>query len=116
MPVNWMKCHGDVWCSLSTVNLAHSHFGNMHGVYIIWHGGPNPGTVYVGQGFIKERLTEHRGGAEIQEYQGLGLYVTWASVPESSLDGVEAFLAGRLQPKVGSKHPTADPIEVNLPW
>src|SRR5574341_1138572 len=87
----------------------------MYGVYIIWYGGPNAATVYVGQGEIKERLNQHRSNQQIQSYDHLGLYVTWASVAQSSRDGVEAYLAGRLSPKVGEAHPNATSIEVNLP-
>ena len=54
--VNWIKCQGDVWCPLSTVDLSHPHFVKMDGVYVIWHGGPKPTVVYVGKGQIKERL------------------------------------------------------------
>ena len=52
MNVEWVKCQGDVWCSLATVNLQHSHFDGLEGVYIIWHAGDTPATVRVGQGII----------------------------------------------------------------
>ena len=116
MQVSWIKCQGEVWCQLGTVNLTHSHFDNMNGVYIIWHGGTSPATVYVGQGFIKDRLAQHRSDSRIQAFLSLGLFVTWASVPQAQCDGVEAYLAQRLQPKIGEQHPAGLPIEVNLPW
>lgn len=116
MQLTWIKCQGDVWCQLSTVNLAHSHFDNMNGVYIIWHGGPNAATVYVGEGSIRDRLTQHRNDDRMRPYVPLGLYVTWASVPQSNRDGVEVYLAQHLKPKIGERHPDAAPIQVNLPW
>ena len=116
MQLNWIKCHGDVWCKLSAVNLAHSHFENMHGVYAIWHGGDNAHTVRVGKGYVRDRLQAHRNDPEVQAYARLGLYVTWASVPAQSQDGVEAYLAQRLTPKVGERFPQAVPAQVNLPW
>jgi hypothetical protein len=115
--VNWVKCQGEVWCPLSTVNLDHAHFDNMHGVYIIWHGGSSSATVYVGKGFIRDRIASHRTDPEIQAFAALGLYVTWASVPEGSIDGVVSYLEQRLLPKATEINPHAPPsIEINLPW
>ncbi len=116
MNLSWIKCQGDVWCKLSTVNLSHEHFNLMHGVYIIWHGGVSATTVRVGQGNIRERLTAHRNDPDVQAYALHTLYVTWASVLSVSRDGVEAFLAKRLQPLVGERFPTVPPIDVILPW
>lgn len=115
--LNWTQCYGSVWCKLNFVNLDHEHFDNEpHGVYIIWHGGPNPAVVYIGQGNIKERVAEHRKDPEIQQYEYLDLYVTWAVVREHDRDGVEAHLAEVWKPIVGTRHPQASPIEVNSPW
>ena len=116
MNVNWNKCSGDVWCALNEVNLNHNHFDNMMGVYVIWHGGVNPQTVKVGQGFVKDRIAAHRQDIKIQIYKNYGLYVAWASVPANSLNGVEVFLAQQLNPLVGERFPTVFPIRVNLPW
>ena len=117
MTLVWIQCKGDVWCPLNTVNLPHAHFDDMNGVYIIWHGGAKAKTVYVGQGFIRDRLTAHRNNPEIQQFASVGLFVTWARVvQEDRRDGVERFLADRLCPIVGETHPVVAPIEVNLPW
>ncbi len=117
LQLNWGRC-GDTpqWCSFDTVNLASKHFDNLEGVYIIWHGGPSPATVRVGQGNIRDRLTAHRNDPAITRYRDQGLYVTWAAVPGGQRDGVERFLADQLQPKVGVVFPNAQPIRVNLPW
>lgn len=116
MQLNWMRCHGDVWCKLNAVNLDHEHFNNRHGVYIIWHGGDEPWVVYISQGNIKKRIEVHRKDPEIQKFEYLGLYVTWATVPEENRKGVEAYLAHKWEPKVGTNHPQAPLIEVNSPW
>src|SRR5712691_6954545 len=97
----WNKCQGNVWCPLLTVNLQHPHFQNLAGVYIIWHGGQAPWTVYVGQGNIAERLAEHRTDPRILQYSSLGLFVTWASVIAPLRDGIERYLADKLKPKEG---------------
>ncbi len=116
MEVQWNKCQDDKWCPLNTVNLENSHFDGLEGVYIIWHGGATPATVRVGQGAIKDRLSAHRNDPEVQAYEGLVLYATWASVTAADRDGIEAFLAEQLDPKVGDRFPAREPIEVNLPW
>lgn len=116
MNVYWNKCEGGSWCSLSKVDLTHAHFDGMEGVYVIWHGGPTPKVVRVGQGVIRDRLTAHRQDEEIQAYAGLNLYTTWASVDTRNRDGVEVFLATTLKPLVGDRFPDAAPVQVNLPW
>ncbi len=116
MNVAWNKCEGRSWCSLNSVNLSHEHFDDMEGVYVIWHGGPTPKVVRVGQGVIRTRLAAHRQDEEIQAYAGLNLYVTWARVDAPSRDGVEAFLADELTPLVGERFPDVVPVPVNLPW
>ena len=118
MYLQWIKCQGDVWGKLNTVNLGHKHFDSMSGIYIIWHGGSTPATVRVGQGNIRERLAQHRKDSEVQKYEPEGLYVTWASVSNQFCDGVESYLAWKLQPKVGKRYPNpvTGQIIVNLPW
>jgi len=116
MFVEWIKCQGDVWCKLNTVNLSHPHFDSLRGVYIIWHGGSDAATVKVGQGNIKERLQSHRNNPDIQKFESRTLYVTWAKVDELSMNGVEAFLGNKLSPLIPSIFPRVNEIEVNLPW
>ena len=116
-PLSWIKCQGDVWCKLNSVNLQHAHFNNRGGVYVIWHGGESPATVYVGQTEdLRDRLRDHRNDERIQKYGSLGLYVTWASVAPGLLDGVERYLGERLRPKVSRHFPDVPPIEARLPW
>lgn len=114
--LNWVKCQGEVWCSLNTVNLPHPHFDNLEGVYVIWHGGPTPKTVYVGSGNIRQRLTDHRQNPEIQQFQNLGLFVTWAAVTGVTMRGAEVYLATSLNPLVGQRYPQVAPVQVNAPW
>ena len=116
MNLNWTKCEGDQWCTLLNLNLNHSHFTNLKGVYIIWHGGQHPATVYVGRGIISDRLATHRQDAKILQYSYYGLFVTWARVDAFSQEGVERFLAEHLKPKIGQQYPHVLPIAVNFPW
>lgn len=114
--LDWQKCQGNVWGNFLGVDLQHNHFNDMHGVYIIWHGGQNPATVRVGQGNIRDRLQEHRKDNSILAYKEDNLFVTWASVSTSSCDGVERYLAETLKPKVGDRFPNTQPTKVNIPW
>lgn len=116
MILHWIKCSGEQWCDFLNVNLSHVHFDGLEGVYIIWHGQPNPAVVYVGQGNIRERLTQHRQDAAILAYKSYGLFVTWAKVERQYRDGVEKYFADKWRPKVGKSYPNVFPIEVNSPW
>jgi len=69
MNLTWNKCQGDDWCSLKSVDLDNSHFDNMEGVYVIWHGGNDAKTVRIGQGVIRDRLAAHRDDPEVQNIQ-----------------------------------------------
>lgn len=116
MILNWIKCSGDQWCNFFNLNLSHSHFDNLEGVYIIWHGAPNPAVVYVGQGNIRDRIEAHRLEAAILQHRTNGLYVTWAPVALTYRDGIERYLAERWSPLVGANYPSVTPIVVNSPW
>jgi len=113
----WNKCVSGIWCQLNNVNLAHDHFTDMEGVYIIWHGSDNPENIIkVGQGNIAERLYSHRNDPEIQGYNYKTLYVTWAKLMPIYHDGVEAYLGLVLKPLIAERFPSTDLIKVNLPW
>lgn len=116
MFINWNKCNGDQWCNLIKLNLDHPHFNNLEGVYIIWHGAPNPTVVRVGQGIIRDRLRTHREDPLILIYKEKDLYVTWAAVDFRYRDGIERYLAEKWHPKVGTKFPDVQPTQVNSPW
>ncbi len=120
MQLTWIRGQDEAWYKLNSVDLAHEHFNNRHGVYIIWVGGEEPQVVvYVGQGHIKERLDEHRKNPEIFLYGDVldtDLYVTWAAVARQDRDAVEAYLADKWDPKVGERHPQTPHLEVNSPW
>lgn len=111
MQIAWQKCIGDVWGPFLTVDLTHSHFNSVEGVYIIWqHGGL---VIRVGQGIIRDRIADHRTNRAITAYSNL--YVTWAPVLAQYRDGVERYLADTLKPVVGDAFPNANPITVNIP-
>ncbi|MGD8535557.1 MAG: hypothetical protein PVF66_06860 [Candidatus Aminicenantes bacterium] len=114
--LEWFKCFGDSWGDLLEINLDHRHFNGMKGVYVIWCGEDKPKVLKVGQGVIRERLSENKEDPVLTKYSQHGLYVTWTIVPESDSDGIERFLGEMLKPLIGSRLPDAQPVEVNLPW
>ena len=76
MQVTWNRLHNGGWYALNSLNLANSHFNNLHGVYVIF---TNTYTVDVGLGEIRTRLGAHRKQFENRpDY--MNLKVTWAWV------------------------------------
>jgi len=111
MQVSWNKCVGDIWCDIINLNLDHKHFDNLKGVYIIWSG---ENVIRLGSGIIKNRLKEHRENNNINKYPNLK--VTWAQINANQMEGVEAYLAEKLNPVVGERFPDCPHIVVNFPW
>ena len=116
MRLNWIKCTEDRWCPFTRVNLSHPHFIGLEGVYVVWHSGNSPATVYVGQGKVAQRIQEHRSDNRILVYSHIGLFVTWSQVESAYRDGVERYLIDTLNPKVTQARPNVNPMPVNLPW
>ena len=114
LSVGWRNCGDDGhWCDLEKLDLVMKTTG----VYIIWHEGNPSKVVRIGQGKIAERLAAHRNDPEITAYSKFGpLLVTWAAVSAAQRDGVERYLADRLNPLVGDEIPYVEPIAVNNPW
>ena len=115
LTLDWKKYTNGKWCRLLDLDLAHSHFDNLKGVYAIWHMGLQPKWVRIGQGEIRDRLGKHREDSEIISFRAHGLFVTWAPVDADFRDGIERFLGEKLNPLVGSKFPDVYPIPVNIP-
>jgi hypothetical protein len=118
--VTWNVCRGvqqREWCSLYRLELP--SIGDVGGVYVIWKSLPlrPPITIRLGQGIIADRLLAHRVDPAIGRHRENGeLWVTWAELPGWMWDGVERFLADRLNPQVGDAFPAVAPLAVNLPW
>ena len=112
MKVLWVLCDGNRYCSLEGVNLGGVR---TEGVYVIWHSITGR-VVYVGQGNIAQRLTEHKKDPTVLQHRTNGqLLVTWASVDQSDRDGVERFLWDKFDPLEGTRRPLATPLNVNVP-
>jgi hypothetical protein len=114
--VQWNRCNEDKWCKLNAVDLTHKAFDTAFGIYVIWHKGNAPKILKVGQGNIKERITKFRNDKDIQKYDPLGLYVTWANVSKSEIHGIETYVGTMLKPLINNGFPNVPAIEVNLPF
>ena len=101
-------------CRLAILNLTNEHFNNLIGVYVIWYGNDTRNVISVGRGAIRDELIRRKIDEKVLAY-GPDLFVTWAEVPQTSLDGVEAFLCKELNPKLLQTIMCRDLITVNLP-
>ena len=111
LTVSWGTCSSNnSWCDLLHLNLNHEVFDNLNGVYIIWSGDQ---VIRIGSGIIKNRIAEHRENKLITVYSNLK--VTWTELHKNQMQGVEKFLAERLNPIVGERFPDRNPISVNFP-
>ena len=108
------------WHELNAVDLSANCSNKARGVYLIWRGEESLSqavVIYVGQGNIRERLSEHRRDPEIQKHGSIStLFVTWAEVSNDNLDGVEEFLAQIYRPRVGQHYGSVPHITVNWPF
>jgi hypothetical protein len=114
--LNWIKHQDGKWFKLTDVDLTYPHFIDLEGVYIIWYEGENHIVVRVGQGVIKEKLSDHQTDPRIMTYKPHSLYVTWATVLPQYRNGIERYLFEKLKPIVGFRYPNVPAIQVNLPW
>jgi hypothetical protein len=114
MNVLWIKCILQSRCRLSLINLNNEHFDNLTGVYVIWCRDGLNNTVKVGKGIIRDELFKIKNDKSLLQY-GPDLFATWAEIPRDSLEGVEAFLCGKLHPAVSNGIKCLDLVDVNLP-
>ena len=111
----WVKSLNDKWLRLSDLDYERI---NTTGVYILWHGGPEPAVVRVGSGDIGTRLRDHYNNLLIRRYENRGpLMVTWAEIASlSQRDGIENYLIELCQPLVLDYRPQANPVPVRSPF
>lgn len=115
--VEWQKCRRGGWCCLSELDLAHSHFEDMSGVYVIWYEDESPLCLRVGRGFIRNCLIQELHDEDILVHrQKQELFVTWARVGSMFREGVTKYIGEALNQKLSSTVSNAEPIEVNFPW
>lgn len=113
LSVSWQKCY------LLLSDWKENIQDDDRGVYIIWgFKVENQNEVIrVGQGNIKERLSEHRDNPEIVDgYEKYEIIATWAKIKQNYFDGVEKWMGETLRPRVCERLPVADMIIVDLPY
>lgn len=109
MQLVWRKCAQDTWCWLETVVLPDA---NASGVVLIWSGTLEQ-MLFIGQGGIAKNLKWARQFEPIVRRPDL--FVTWATVPEDTQNGVRNYLTERLPPVHRERLSEDAPIPVNLP-
>ncbi len=116
--VVWGQNNQNQWCSL--YNTDFSVLSSKSGVYIIWeHVHPNRYRIIkVGQSIdLSQRFISYKNDKQVLFYNnGNNLYVTWAELSPSYLDGVESYLGRNLCPLISYRFPDAFPIFVNRPF
>jgi hypothetical protein len=113
--VEWSKSERGSWCKLAEVELEHQSFDATEGVYVIWHDPGNPAVLKVGEGPIRNRLTQERSDQRLSSHGVDDLFVTWAPVNAIHRADVARYLADTLKPAFGDRYPEGNRIEVNLP-
>jgi hypothetical protein len=113
--VHWSKGEGGSWCKLGEVEFEHGSFVGMEGVYVIWRDSGNPVVLRVGEGPIRNRLTQERSDQRLSAHGLDSLFVTWAAVNPIHRTDVARYLADTLTPIFGDRYPEGNQIEVNLP-
>ncbi len=117
MQLTWYKCVGDVWCNLFRLDLDHRYLDDIEGCFILWSGIDPKVPLAVGYGDIRSELKALKSDIAIRAFEGRGLFVTWAELPEKKRGAVISFLISKLKPKIAAKGGAIDKkIEVNLPF
>ena len=115
--VEWVReTSNNRWPDLTTLNLEDPRFDEAQGVFIVFHGGEQPGIVCVGEGRLREQLKTVAHDARVLAFEKSHLYVAWAKAKEDERLGIEKYLSQRLMPKVSGESADVEPISVNLPW
>ncbi|MDD5629237.1 MAG: hypothetical protein PHU21_09245, partial [Elusimicrobia bacterium] len=117
LKLDWGTSKDGSWSDLFALDAEDPQFKGLEGVYVLWHGGSQPGMVRVGQGEIKDRIGFLRNDPAVLKFREHGLFLTWAKVDRLQREGVERFLNERLQPKLNANGPVpkSPAIAVNLP-
>ncbi len=113
--LQWIKSIDNKWLDFSRLDLKQV---SGQGVYVIWHGGPNPKVVRVGKGDLATRFLRHRQNSRLMWYATQGkLLITWAEVnSQAHQDGIETYLTRLLSPVLADHPANALPIQVRSPF
>ncbi len=110
MQLQWRKSVQDTWCGFESVVLPDAPAS---GIVVIWSGSTE-NVIYIARGGIAKSLRWARQFKPIASHTDL--FVTWATVPEDSQNGVWNYLSERLSPLHREPAVPDAPIAVNLPW
>ena len=116
LALDWVRNAENRWPTLSAIDLKDPQLQEAEGVYIIFHGGMNPGIVSVGQGKIGDQVKAESQDKGVLEFEKFKLYIAWAQTGKEERPGIEKYLSEKLSPKVSRPSLEAEAIPVNLPW
>jgi hypothetical protein len=111
MSIDWIKSpQTDKWYKFSELNLEHSQFHNLTGIYVLRSGAY---VVKLGYGNLRTRLKQDKKDLKIMAFPNLE--VTWGEVKQDYQKGIERFLDEFYKPFIGTRFYDDEPIIVNLP-
>ena len=116
LEVKWERTDQCYWHELMKLDFSEPSYNRLRGIFIIWHGGSEPRVIYIGQGNIAKVLEKLRLRREIENFESLGLYVTWAKFKPEQMNGVHRFLNDKLRPMLSMSKIEEHQIYVNLPF
>ena len=116
LEVNWERTDQCYWHEIMKLDFSESCFQRLSGIFIIWHGGPNPKVLFIGQGDIPTQLDMLRHKMEYKKFIPIGLFVTWAKFNKEQWNGVHRFLNEKLRPVTTIDKIEDHQIYVNLPF
>ncbi|MBU1565367.1 MAG: hypothetical protein KJ630_07045 [Proteobacteria bacterium] len=101
---NWAY-NGQEFYNLNDYDKYKDELSGKEGVYVIWEQSENYlNVIYVGQGNLSERIALHINRKEINKHNDVK--ISWLLLPAEDHDNAEAFLARKLKPEIGDRHPT----------
>lgn len=99
MQLSWSKRSNQSWHKVLEVDFA--SLEDVHGVYVLWHGGFPSRVVRVGHGELGKELRGCTTDARVMDFQRYGpLFVTWAIAARAGAAGIRQHLAERLRPLI----------------
>ena len=120
LDLKWVKSLDNNWLDLKRLDLAAMARNPSRpvGLYIIWHGGPDPRIVRIGKGDIAVRLLSHRQNLQIMRYENQGaLMVTWAVLHDPHRQAcVEKYLNEKFPPLVRDHLTDMPPERIRSPF
>ena len=117
---HWARTKTGYYHRFLTLDTEANGLTQASGVYVVWHGGNNPGWVFIGRSDDLARTFHELADDEaVMSYDIRGgILVTWAMIKKEFQDGVVRHLNDTLRPKIKNDDAalkSATPVPVQPP-